>query len=114
MGTELREAWNEPKLILVERPDEECWHIMQQMSWCWHPQSAKYAFEQLRHARETLRNTNPPHNILPLTYRQVVEQSDAAVVRFCEFLNHRPSSEQYRNAVRWIQGSENDVSFSFD
>ncbi|MCL2623007.1 MAG: hypothetical protein FWD31_05000 [Planctomycetaceae bacterium] len=113
MGAELREAWNEPKFILLERPDEECWQVMQRMPWCWHPQSVKYAFGRLRRARETFLKTSPCE-ILPLTYQQIMEQSDASVVRICEFLNHRPGSEQYHHAVRWIQQSENDVTFTFE
>ena len=114
MGSELLEAWNQPKFIIVERLYEECHRVMKRMPWCWHPRGVKYAFERLNQAQESLVNTGDSTRILQLNYEQIIGQSDTTVVQLCGFLKLRPTSEQYQNAVHWIQTSEDDVTFSFE
>jgi hypothetical protein len=108
MGEEIDEAWNKPKLIVVDRPDDECYESMKQVSWCWHPTAAKHSFEQLRTARETFIKKYQPE-CLRMTYQQIKEQADAIVTSLCKFLNHDPSAEHYRNAVELIHKNTHDI-----
>jgi hypothetical protein len=110
MGPELSEAWNNPKVICIDRPDDECHEAMRQVRWCWHPQAIKYSFDLMRKSRETFFEQNKP-SMLRIAYETFRTSPEQAVTDICEFLEHEPNDEQLKNAIHFIQNVRNDLCY---
>ena len=110
MGPELMEAWDQPKFVCIERDSEESYKSMQKVSWCWHPSAAKYAFEQLAHAREVFfAKYQPP--LLRIQYDAMKAEPERMISELCEFLQHTPTPAQRQNALAVIRGTNDDCCF---
>jgi len=107
MGPELMEAWNCPKILCADRPDNECWESMKQMTWGWHPEAAKHAFESLRRSRETFFEKTQP-DLLKFDYAEMKSSPEAIISRICDFLDHESSDDQRRLALKVITESRRD------
>ena len=108
VGAELAEAWNNPKVICIERPDEECHEAMKQVPWCWHPQAAKYSFDLLRQSREAFLEQHKP-SLLRITYQDIKTSPERVIASICGFLEHVPTGEQLKNAIRFMEKTQNDL-----
>jgi len=108
MGPELAETWNNPKILCVERPDEECYESMKQVHWCWHPQAAKYSFELLRQSREAFFEQHKP-SLLRIAYHDIKTSPERVIGDICGFLDHIPTGEQLKNAVDFAKKTQNDL-----
>jgi len=111
MGKELMEAWNRPKIICMDRPDEESYKAMQTMPWAWHPTAAKYSFETLRIARETFFAEEQP-DLLRLSYEQMKSDPVLIVLNLCKFLGISPSGAQKERAIEFMKTCENDLCYT--
>lgn len=108
MGEDIWEAWNKPKIICVERPDEESYESMKQVPWCWHPQAAKYGFELLQKTRERFfENRNP--ELLRISYSDIKQSPEKVLNRVCEFLHHEYDSEHFHKATSFLERNQNEI-----
>jgi len=110
MGKELMEAWNNPKVICTDRPDDESYKSMQTMPWGWHPTAAKHSFEMLRNAREAFFTEEQP-DLLRFDYDQLKSDPRATVLKICNFLGIHPPREQRERAIAFIKKHKNDLCF---
>jgi len=110
MGEELMEAWNSPKFICVERPDEEAYQSMRSMSWAWHPDAAKHAFELLRKTRERFFTIREP-DLLRISYGRIKENAKEILAEICDFLDIHPSHDQQEKSIAWMKKHDNDLCF---
>lgn len=108
MGPELMEAWNNPKILCIDRPNDECYEAMKQVSWCWHPQTAKYSFELLRQSREIFFEQHKP-SLLRIAYHDVKTSPERVIRDICGFLGHIPTGEQLKNAVCHAERTQDDL-----
>jgi len=110
MGTELMEAWKEPKVICVERDPAESYKSMQKVHWCWHPSAAKYAFNHLTEAREEFfEKYQPP--LLRISYDAMKAEPEKIISELCAFLQHAPTPQQRKNALTLIRDTKDDCCF---
>jgi hypothetical protein len=114
MGTEIMEAWKEPKFICVERSPEECYESMKKVPWCWHPSAAKYAFHRLADAREDffgkiLEKYQPP--LLRIHYDSLKSEPEKILSELCEFLQYVPSPQQRKLALALIRATNDDCCY---
>jgi len=110
MGTEIMEAWNEPKFICIERDPDDCYKSMQRVPWCWHPSAAKYAFNRLAEAREEFfEKYQPP--LLRIPYETMKAEPEQALSELCQFLQHVPTLPQRQNALTLIKETKDDLCF---
>jgi GR25 family glycosyltransferase involved in LPS biosynthesis len=107
MGEEIYEAWNKPKYIIIDRPDDECYESMKQVAWCWRPTAAKYSFEQLRTARETFIEKYQIE-CLRIRYEEMHSLPDDTVKKIHKFLDLQPDKTSIENAGALIRRSQND------
>jgi len=110
MGTEIIEAWREPKFICVERSPDECYASMQKIPWCWHPSATKYAFNRLAEAREDFFEKYRP-SLLRIPYEAMKAEPRRILSELCEFLQHVPTLQQRQNAVILIKETNDDLCF---
>ena len=108
VGPELVEAWNNPKVICIDRPDEECSEAMQQVPWRWHPQAAKYSFELLRKSREAFFEQQNP-SLLRIAWHDIKTSPERVIVDICGFLDHVPTGEQLKKATTFMENTHNDL-----
>jgi GR25 family glycosyltransferase involved in LPS biosynthesis len=107
MGTEILEAWHEPKFVCIDHSFEESYKSMQKVSWCWHPSAAKYAFNRLAEVREEFfEKYRPP--LLKLSYETMKAEPEQTLQKLCDFLQHVPTPEQWKNARRLIEETNGD------
>ena len=107
MGEELLEAWNNPKMIRVDRPQRDIVNILQKMNWGWHPNAIVYAVERIHNALDEFFKTNTPVS-LNLTFDEIFTHPQETVDIICRFLDHTPTQEQRENAIKFIHGSKHD------
>ena len=107
MGAEIMEAWNEPKVICVDRSPEECYESMKRVSWCWHPSAAKYSFNRLAEAREEFFEKYHP-SLLRISYDGMKAEPERILSKLCEFMQCAPSALQRQNALKLIRETKDD------
>jgi hypothetical protein len=107
MGEELLEAWNEPKMIWVDRPTREIINILQKTTWGWHPNAMIYTVERIHNVLNEFFKSRT-HGLLKLTFDEIISKPQKTVDALCRFLEHTPTFEQQENAVKFIQCSKND------
>jgi len=107
MGTELMEAWNNPKFVCIERSPEECYESMKKVHWCWHPSAATYSFEKLANAREEFfEKCKPP--LLRIQYDVMKSEPERIISELCGFLQHIPTPQQWQRALTLIREMNDD------
>ena len=107
MGSELMEAWNQPKFVCIERNSIESYESMQKVHWCWHPSAAKHSFALLEQSREEFfKKYQPP--LLRITYDAMKSEPERVLSELCEFLQHVPTPEQWQNALNLIRETNDD------
>jgi len=110
MGTEIMEAWKEPKFICIERDVDECYKSMQKVPWCWHPSAAKHSFNRLAEVREEFfEKYQPP--LLRIAYETMKAEPRRVIWELCDFLQHNSTPGLRRNAVELIKNTNDDCCF---
>ncbi len=112
MGEEILETWPDPFFIAVDRPVEESGKQLQRLQWAWHPGAVKYAFKQLRDARETFLSRRTPR-FIRLSFPEILDDPDRTIETLCGFLGYAPNEDQKENALRFLRSSNDDYVFGF-
>jgi hypothetical protein len=110
VGSELMEAWNNPKFICIERSPEECYESMKKVDWCWHPSAAKHAFNRLADAREEFFATHQPP-LLRIRYDALKSAPERVFSELCAFLQHVPTAQQRRSALKLVNQTSDDLCY---
>ena len=106
---ELDEAWNNPLLIVVERPADECVQEMLHSREQWNPDTLERAIFIAAQAREDFIAKRQPQ-ILRIAYNQLKTDPEKEIAKICQFLDLTPCQEKYRKSVELVRASPDDSS----
>lgn len=102
MGPELMEAWNSPRFIVVERPDQDSIRSMNKNPWRWHPEATAYTLQRLRQSRETFLSEHSPE-LLRLNYDQILAFPEETIRLICNFIHHVPNNQQKEATLAFLK-----------
>lgn len=112
MGGELLDAWNNPYFLVVDRPVEQSFGVLDRQNWGWHPSAVRYAISHLQRSREEFLVEYAPKH-LRLSFEEISHDPETTVRKICDFLGYHPTAKRKQDTFRFLQAAKDDVSFGY-